>query len=218
MKWTEDYSEKLIDTNRSLINMNFKALFYTALIDPLLKGLRRSVMENIDTSAKVIDIACGPGTLALEMSKKAGQITGIDLDEYLITFAASKAGKKGLLNLDFKVLDASDLSGYHNDEFDIAVTSMAVHQFPEELAVKILHEMKRISRKVIIADYNYPMPRSISRSLAYGIERIAKGEHHRNFRNFMSRGGISWFTGAVGLTIRSAATRGNGVFLIAVCY
>jgi ubiquinone/menaquinone biosynthesis C-methylase UbiE len=199
------------------MKLYLNSLIYSIFIDPLLAGLREAVTEEIPSSARVIDIACGTGALALSVSRKAGLVTGIDLDKEMISFASSRAKNRGLGNLIFEVHDASDLSGYRDGEFDIAVTSMAVHQFSEELAVKILREIKRISRKVIIADYSCPMSAGFSRSVAYGIERITKGEHHRNFINYMSRGGISWFTGAGGLTIRSFKLKVNGVFTVAIC-
>lgn len=202
----------------SLLIMSLNALIYTTLIDPLLSGLRKAVLEAVDPSATVIDIACGPGTLSLAMAQKANHVTGIDLDEKLISFATGTARKKGIWNASFEVHDASDLSVYRDHAFDIAVTSMAVHQFPEELAVKVLREMKRIAGKVIIADYNYPMPPGFSRSIAYGIERITKGDHHKNFINYMSRGGIGWFADTAGLEIKSTTIKGNGVFTVVVCY
>jgi SAM-dependent methyltransferase len=197
--------------------MSFNALIYTTLIDPLLSGLRKAVVEAIDPSAIVLDVACGPGTLSLAITQKANHVTGIDLDENLILYATGAARKKGIWNASFAMHDASDLSLYRDKEFDIAVTSMAVHQFSEELAVKILTEMKRIALKVIIADYNCPIPRGFSRSIAYGIERITKGDHHKNFMNYMSKGGIGWFTDAAGMTIRSTRVKGSGVFRVIMC-
>ncbi|MFH0841226.1 MAG: class I SAM-dependent methyltransferase [Bacteroidota bacterium] len=197
--------------------MTLNALIYTTLIDPLLSGLRRTVVENISQHSAVIDIACGPGTLDLDIARKAGHVTGIDLDEGLISHASARAQKKRISNLTFEVRDASDLSCYGNRQFDFAVTSMAVHQFPEELAVQILREMGRISKRVIIADYNCPMPYGFSKSLAYGIEYMAKGDHSRNFMNYMKRGGAGWFTNEAGLKISSVTIRGNGVFVVKVC-
>lgn len=199
------------------MNSSLNALIYTLFIDPLLSGLREAVYEKVHDSESVIDIACGTGKLAMYISGKAGQVTGIDLDEKLIKFADSRAKMKGLNNMTFRVQDATDLSAYSVGEFDIAVTSMAVHQFKEDLAINILREIKRISRKVIIADYNCPMPSGFIKSFAYGIESIIKGDHHRNFMNYMSRGGISWFAGSAGLSIQSSEIRGNGVFIVAVC-
>lgn len=197
--------------------MSIKALTYSLLIDPPLSGLRKAVAEEISCPDRVIDIACGTGMLATELAQRAGHVTGIDLDEELISFAISRAEKKGVINMDFRVHDASNLTVYTENEFDVAVTSMAIHQFPEDLALKILMEMKRIAGKVVIADYNFPLPRSLSGSVAFNIERIARGDHYRNFRNFMSRGGLNWFTNKAGLTVRSKVIRGNGVFVVTVC-
>lgn len=197
--------------------MNFKALFYSLLIDPLLSGLKQSVAERVPKGAEVIDIACGTGSLAAVIASGAGHVTGIDLDADLIKFAERYIKKRGIANVSFLVSDAASLHQYGDKQFDAAVTSMAVHQFSEPLAVQILKEMKRISSKVIIADYNCPLPAGFSGTLAYTIERLAKGDHYRNFMNYLSRGGMKWFTDSAGLSIRSLSFRGYRVFMVAEC-
>jgi len=94
---------------------------------------------------------------------------------------------------------------------------MAVHQFDADLAVKILKEMKRISTTVVIVDYNSLMPKGLSGSASWGIERLAGGDHYRNFRTFMERGGIRYFIAEAGLTVKSETIRGSGVFSVTVC-
>lgn len=197
--------------------MNFKALFYSLLIDPLLSALKQSVAEKIPKGAEVIDIACGTGSLAAVIASGAGHVTGIDLDADLIKFGEGYIKKRGIANVSFMARDAASLHEYIDKQFDVAVTSMAVHQFSEPLAVQILKEMKRISSKVLIADYNCPLPAGFSGTLAYTIERMAKGDHYRNFMNYMSRGGMKWFTDSAGLSIRSLSFRGNRVFMVAEC-
>jgi len=68
-----------------------------------------------------------------------------------------------------------------------------------------------------IADYHCPLPAGFSGTLAYTIERLAKGDHYGNFMNYMSRGGMKWFTDSAGPGIRSVSFRGNGVFMVAEC-
>jgi ubiquinone/menaquinone biosynthesis C-methylase UbiE len=188
-----------------------KGIIYNAVIDPMLDRLQRSVVERVSAADRVVDIACGPGTLALALAGRASSVTAIDIEEDLIKYGAARAKKRGITNVDFRVLDASDLSCFTDNEFDVAVTSMAIHQFEPELAIKILIEMKRIARRVIIADYNCPMNPGIYRSLAYGIERFAGGDHYRNFRNYMSVGGMEYFASEAGLSIESSSIRGKGV-------
>jgi len=187
------------------------------LIDPLLKSVREDVIRKAESSDTVLDIACGTGSLALALAGKTLAVTGIDLDDELIMYAGNRAFKRGVSNVRFEVRDASDLSMFRDKEFGIAVTSMAVHQFEPQLAVKILTEMKRVASRVIIADYNHPLPQTLSGFAANTIEKMAGGDHYRNFRNYMSSGGISHFTDAAGMTINSVTTRGNGVFVVALC-
>lgn len=195
----------------------YKATLYNFFIDPLLAGLKRTVAENSAGASKVIDVACGTGTLACEIASAAEHVTGIDLDEGIISFASRRALNKGIQNVTFEVRDAVELTSYGERVFDAAVTSMSVHQFNEELAVRILAEMKRIARKVIIADYNCPMEAGLSSVIACGIERMARGDHYRNFRNYMQKGGIRWFTGHAGLEIRNEIVKSNGVFVVVIC-
>jgi len=199
------------------MKFSLKGFFYRTLIDPLLAGLRETILLNISSSDKIIDVACGPGTLAIAMAGMAGNVTGIDLDHELISHNLRRSSEKRIKNIHFEVRDASDLSGFRDREFDIAVTSMAIHQFEPQLAIKVLSEMKRIAVKVIVADYNCPMSKGFPASVAHGIEKMAAGDHYRNFKNYMSAGGIKYFTNASGLEIRSSVVRSNGVFVVVIC-
>lgn len=195
-----------------------KSFIYRSFIDPLLSGVRSAIFDLTDHASRVIDVACGTGSLAFTLAEKADRVTGIDIDEDIISSAQGRAERKGLNNkVMFELKDASDLSGYGDGIFDIAVTSMSVHQFDTEVAVKVLREMKRVSAKIIIADYNCPRPAGLSGLLAYSIERMAKGDHYRNYSNYMARGGLSYFTEMAGLSVLSKDIRSNGVFIIAVC-
>lgn len=199
------------------MKFSFSGFFYQILIDPILARLHDSVLMNIESSSHVIDVACGTGSQAIAIARKARHVTALDLSEDMIGTATRSAQREGIENINFLLHDASDLSAYNTHEFDIAVTSMAIHQYEADLAVAILGEMKRIASKVIILDYNYPMPKGLSRSIAFGIERFAGGDHYRNFMTFNKKEGIRWFLDKSGLTVKSTLVRGNGVFQIVVC-
>jgi ubiquinone/menaquinone biosynthesis C-methylase UbiE len=185
-------------------------------IDPILSRHHDTILGNIEPSHRVIDIACGTGSQSIAIAEKAHSVTGIDLSEEMIGTALRSARRKKVSNVLFELRDASDLSYYKDNEFDVAITSKAVHQFDAEPAVKILSEMKRIASQVIIVDYNYPIPKGLSRTLAFGIERIAGGDHYRNFRVYMKNGGITYFANRSGLKVISETVRGSGVFIISV--
>jgi SAM-dependent methyltransferase len=198
------------------MNFSLSGFIYQIFIDPFLSRLHKSIIENIEPSHRVIDIACGTGSQAIAIAGKAKHVTGIDLSDKMIATANRSARRSRVSNVKFELNDASDLSKYKDHEFDIAVTSMAIHQFEAELAVKIITEMRRIASKVIIVDYNYPMHKGFSRSVVWGIERFAGGDHYRNFRIYIRNEGIHWFTDRLGLSIEAELVRGNGVFVVVV--
>lgn len=191
-------------------------ILYKWLIDPLLAGLNRNVLALVKPGDQVIDIACGHGTLSLEMARKVRTVAGIDLSGVAIAAARRTARRRGIDNVSFVKADAADLSAYSDKTFDLAVTTMAIHQFNSTLTVEVLLEMKRVARNIIIADYNHAMRRHWGSHLVIIIERIAGREHYRNFRYFMQQGGISYFAQQSGLHNKTMHTAGGSVFSIAL--
>lgn len=199
------------------MSWSFKGMLYQMFIDPLISGLRKKIVRHVVPEDSILEVACGTGALSLVMARKARHVTGIDLSEDMIVTARRQADRSGMKNLKLEIRDASDLSCYADDEFDVAVASMAMHQFEARLAVKILAEMGRIAGRVIIADYNIGMRRNISSALAWSIEFMAAGDHYRNFRIYMQNGGMPWLAGMAGIRIRATDISGGGVFAVSEC-
>ena len=65
--------------------------------------LRNEIIACACRPEKVIDIACGNGTLAIALDQNANHVTGIDLDEDLVSYASQKAEQKGLKNLNIGI-------------------------------------------------------------------------------------------------------------------
>jgi ubiquinone/menaquinone biosynthesis C-methylase UbiE len=193
----------------------FNVILYKSLIDPLLAGLNRNVLTLVKPGDQVIDIACGHGTLSMKMVRKVRNVIGIDLSDVAIAAARRTARRRGIDNVSFVKADAVNLSAYNNKTFDLAVTTMAIHQFNSTLAVEVLREMSRVARSIIVADYNHTMRRYWGSRLVFIIERIAGKEHFRNFCYFMEHGGISHFAEQAGLYKRTLHTAGRSVFAIA---
>jgi 2-polyprenyl-3-methyl-5-hydroxy-6-metoxy-1,4-benzoquinol methylase len=201
--------------HNSCMGFSLKGFFYQVFIDPLINGLRRHVASMILPGEKVIDIACGTGALSLVMARRAGHVTGIDLSEDMIQTALRTAQRRRVSTVSFSLLDATDLSSFPELSFDVAVSTLAMHQFDPETGIRVLGEMSRLAKRVIIADYNCPMKNGPAAWLSKAIERAAAGEHYRNFRQYMMRGGLERLAKDAGLVITSREERGEGVFMIA---
>ncbi|MFB0500492.1 MAG: class I SAM-dependent methyltransferase [Candidatus Hadarchaeaceae archaeon] len=73
---------------------------------------------NREKSFKIIDIGCGTGRHAIELTKRGYNVTGIDLSENQIKRAREKAQETGL-TIDFQTQDARNLP--FDGEFDLAI-------------------------------------------------------------------------------------------------
>ena len=117
-----------------------------------------------------------------------------------------------------KCYEAADGEEAYNmlktDEFDIATISMALHQFPTILGLKIIDGLKRISKELIIIDYSFPLPKNIYKSIVYILERLAGRDHYKNFKSYLKYGGIESYIKEVKLVKSFETKTGNNIFTI----
>ncbi len=198
------------------MNFSLGGNTYNWIIDPLLSGAQKRIIIALEPGDRVVDIACGTGSLSMAMALVSKDVKGIDLSEDMIKFASEIAGKKNISNVSFSAMDASDLTSFKKEEFSVAVTSMSIHQFDAQLAIQILKEMKRIAGKLILMDYAFPLKRGFTRSVVYSIEWLAGGDHWRNFRKFNQLGGLEYFLLEAGLDIKNELYR-NSAFRVLHC-
>lgn len=165
--------------------------FYSRFIDPVLAKMRKRVAENVKAGLKIIDVACGTGAQVFELASKSESVVGIDLSASMIKKAFQLKHKNKVENTDFKVGDATDLSDFDSGQFDYAIMSLAMHQFPPELYSSILNEMKRVSDKILIVDYAVPLPKNIVGYASKLAEFIAGIEHNHNFISYCNSGGLN---------------------------
>ena len=73
---------------------------------------------DFNKSSKIIDVGCGTGRHAIELTKRGYNVTGVDLSEAQIIKAQEKAQTENL-NIDFRVHDARNLP--FDKDFDVAI-------------------------------------------------------------------------------------------------
>ena len=191
---------------------------YSTFIDPLLKNLRRRVALEINKGDTVIDIACGTGAQLFELTEKAETVTGVDLSGSMVHYATSKAKKKNIVNASFVVCDATDLSSFYGQKFDVAILSMALHQFDPGLHNVILAEVKKIAEKIIVLDYAVPLPKNYVGVGSKVAEFLAGNDHNKNFKSYSKAGGLNTILPANGFTVKRSKRIGKEAFHLVVAH
>lgn len=91
---------------------------------------------------RLLDLACGSGTVALVAARRYCEVTGIDYVPELIERAWSRAAASGL-DVDFRVADAQELP-FGDDSFDMILSVYGVQFAPNQ--EKAAGEMLRVCR------------------------------------------------------------------------
>ena len=99
--------------------------------------------DNISESDTVLDIGCGNGAVAYDLSRKAAKVTGIDIKPNNISIAKKRFAND---NLDYIVGDAAQLAS--NEKFDVITLSNVLEHI--ENRVELLSKIKNIAPKILI--------------------------------------------------------------------
>ncbi|MGC2693739.1 MAG: class I SAM-dependent methyltransferase [Desulfobaccales bacterium] len=135
-------------------------------------------MSGVGPADTVLDVACGPGLVALAFAARARHVTGIDLTPAMITRAQEIQQERKLTNLTWQVGDVLDLP-YPDASFSLVVSRYAFHHFLEPQAV--FAEMVRVCNtgegRVLVADVAM-LPEK--REAFDRVEKLRDPSHVRN--------------------------------------
>jgi len=86
--------------------------------------------SRLKRGATVMDVACGPGTLALMVAREAHEVHGIDFSEPMLAICRQNAKRAGFNNITIRHGDAQALP-YPDAMFDAAFSMFGLMFFPD---------------------------------------------------------------------------------------
>ncbi|MGA7918153.1 MAG: methyltransferase domain-containing protein [Candidatus Acidiferrales bacterium] len=150
-----------------------------------------------------LDLASGPGTLALRFAKYVRWICALDLTPAILTRARQTAAQEGLLQkFGFALGDAQALP-FADASLDIAVTSYSLHHISDPS--RVVNEMARVIKqagRVGLIDIVVPEDPTV-RALNHRIEYIRDDSHSRS----LTHREIEEMMGAAGLRVMATDVR-----------
>lgn len=192
---------------------NFITNFYDLILGPLLKSIRSKVIDvsKIKKGAYVLEVACGTGEQALLFARKGAIVTGLDFSKPMLKVARQK-NKCYEKTLNFVYGDATKLQ-FADNQFDISTITLALHGMDPSIPMRVINQMIRVTKKngkIIIVDYTPHNSKNVwtllCRYAIWLVERIAGGDHYRNYRHFMKNGGLQELIINVPLKLRTQRT------------
>src|SRR5581483_2205980 len=93
----------------------------------------------IERSTRLLDVACGPGMLAIGFAPFAGTCTGIDREPEMIRAAKAAAGQAGV-DVTFILTTLEDFDCEENS-FDFVTIGRALHWLSQDAALGALERL-----------------------------------------------------------------------------
>jgi ubiquinone/menaquinone biosynthesis C-methylase UbiE len=137
--------------------------FFTRLVGLGVNGANsRMVIElaQVKPGDKVLDVACGTGSLTLTAGAYAGptgKVHGIDAAPEMIAVARKKASRAALpVVFDVGLIEQLEFPAA---AFDVVISRLAIHHLPDDLKRRAFAEILRVLKpggRVLITDFKPP--------------------------------------------------------------
>ncbi len=176
--------------------MYFKVWLKSKAADRVLSPLRKQLIELIEEESTLLEIGCGTGDLLFQSAPKISSGYGVDIDQGMIEFAESKRKENNFKHLAFECIDALQLAPR---KFDIATSTLCLHELPEKKACDLLKLMVDNSKIVLIADYTEA--KSTLGKMSIEFDELLSG-HYRNYKHYRKCGEIPSYAGKIGATVQ----------------
>jgi len=111
------------------------------------KYTKKILDRYIPTEASVLEIGCGTGYYGIYLSDKCKKYTGLDITPGNIALFRDKIIERSLANVETVIGDATDLSGFDDDSFDVVLTFGPIYHLPPEESKIAFAESKRVCKK-----------------------------------------------------------------------
>lgn len=172
-------------------NYGFMAKIYDPIFYLALKPIRIAVMnELLKYKEKIIlDLCCGTGNQFKLLSKHGFRnLHCLDISDSMLEIAKRSDSSIKIYNED------ATKTSFDNASFDVVILSFAIHEKDRNTQQALINEAYRIIKKdglMLVVDYVFDNKTTkFSRILISIIERIAGGEHYRNFKNYIQNDGL----------------------------
>jgi ubiquinone/menaquinone biosynthesis C-methylase UbiE len=155
--------------------------------DDEFKPLINRVSETVAAGSRVLEVAPGPGYLAIELAKLGKyQVTGLDISRTFVEIAQQNAQASGV-TVDFRHGDAADMP-FTNETFDFIICTAAFKNFTQP--VRAIAEMYRVLRpdgKALISDLRRDAsPTGINQAVdRMGLNRVNTFITKWTFKHFL---------------------------------
>lgn len=150
---------------------------YAEELLPLFREYAADALErgNLTADSRVLDVATGPGTLALMAADRVKEVAAIDFAESMLAIARERAANLGVRNVTFRQADGQALP-FEDGQFDAGFSMFGLMFFPDRAAgFRELHRVLRDGGRVVVSSWT-PVDESPLLAALFGAMQEAMPE------------------------------------------
>ena len=154
-----------------------QAAGYASLTGAMSGGDRQAAFRALvqaQPDDRVLDVCCGPGTMALDLAPFVARVTGVDVTPAMLEQARAAQAKRGVVNVDWREGDIYALP-FDTASFSLVVSGAAFHHLTDPVGA--FRELVRVCRpggRIVVRDVTPAM----GKSAAYDqMERLRDPSH-----------------------------------------
>lgn len=197
--------EALIDDSlRFLTSLNDRMGWGVATLDAMA-----AMLQGV-AAPQIVDVGTGAGDLPREIVADRrfaeARVLGVDLHERTVAYARRHSGGKyEVLRADALALPLADKS------VDVCVCGLFLHHLPDEMVVRALAEMRRVSRVGVVAGDLLRSLRGLVgiRLLGLASNRMVRHDGEVSVRQAFTPGELRELFGRAGLRVTELRTMGG---------
>jgi ubiquinone/menaquinone biosynthesis C-methylase UbiE len=192
--------------------------FYDRIFDSINKGLRLVgiMMFRPSNGMNILDIGCGTGSHLELYQRYKCHLYGVDSSPAMLAIARKRLGETAQLDL----CDAKEMP-YDDQKFDLIISMLSLHEMSQETQSGVFREMKRLLKKkgrILLIDFK-PGPLEfyqgwVSKTIIVISELAAGRKHFKNYRHFMSTGGLTALVDQQNLQVDNQKILAGGTFAV----
>lgn len=145
---------------------------YSEVSVEFFRGFNDAALEIIapGENDRILDVGCGPGTLALTAAARVASIDALDFSENMIAILRRRAADEGIENITPLVGDGQDLP-YDDGVFDAAFSMFGLMFFPDRAAgIAEIHRTLKAGGRACISSWA-PVDQSPQMQVMFGALR-----------------------------------------------
>lgn len=196
-----------------LHHYNRHAYFYDRM-EFIRRGTRRKAMilSGWRAGEKILDLCTGTGEMALVFAAQGANVVGTDIARGMLKRAINKSVSTVSASA-WVEMDATDLA-IADRSFEISMISLALHHMPVPIQVRVLKELRRVTRRrIMIIEPDVPVDRRWSPLWSWVASIIDESEymHEWVYQDFIET------CRRAGLNVESVHTTAFGLHRILLC-